>query len=476
MSVLILHRNPFAAFPYRRWLDGGAPGLDGGTPYPGDIVVLAARDKIELAGEEIPGDADHGFAHLELFDTLDDEAVPARARALAEQYQVTHVIAHHEADVALAAALRERRGLDGAWSADITPFRDKLLMKELAGRAGIEVAPHTAPHTAQQARDFAALHGFPVVLKDRAGYNSIGLRIIADPDELEPRLSEAYRDGGRDDLLIEAYVPGRMCHVDGLVVAGRTVAAWPSQYQYDLASFAADPGPRVDLTLDVDDPLTPRLLALVEQTLTALKPADSRLRTHAFHAEVFHTPDDRLVLCEIAGRSGGAKIREVFETLFGIQLAVQVTRAEAGLPLPSVEGARDGRGLLRPRCMSGQVLTMKRPGLVRSLPAVPDDEWVKGFWLFAEEGQVIAPASGSADFLAAAVGSAPTRVACERRLRDLGARVIAGTTIVAPPGNGSRAPHEEDAPAGPPAPHEEDAAARSRAPHEADATEPAGAS
>jgi hypothetical protein len=216
-------------------------------------------------------------------------------------------------------------------------------------------------------------------------------------------------------------------------VDGRTVAAWPSQYQYELASFGSDPGPRVDLTLDVDDPLTPRLLDLVERTLAALRPAGSRLRTHAFHAEVFHTPDDRLVLCEIAGRSGGAKIREVFETLFGVQLAVQVTRAEAGLPLPVVEVTPGGPGPLLPRCMSGQVLTMKRPGLVRALPAPPREEWLRGFWLFAEEGQVIAPAAGSADFLTAAVGSAPTRTECERRLRALGDRVIAETKIVPAP-------------------------------------------
>lgn len=73
--------------------------------------------------------------------------MPPRALALAKEYRITHVIAHHEADVALAAQLRERLGLDGAWSADITPFRDKVLMKQLAQQAGIEVArtPRRAP-------------------------------------------------------------------------------------------------------------------------------------------------------------------------------------------------------------------------------------------------------------------------------------------------------------------------------------------
>ncbi|MFJ6610260.1 acetyl-CoA carboxylase biotin carboxylase subunit family protein [Streptomyces sp. NPDC091289] len=422
MSVLILHRNPFGPFPYRDWLAG----------HTGDVVVLAARDKIELSGEDVPED-DLGYTHLEIFDDFDDAAVMTRALALAEKFGTTHVVALHEADVVRAAELRERLGLDGAWTADVRPFRDKALMKERALRAGLEVAPHIVASTAGEVHDFAGRHGFPLVFKERAGFNSVGLRILGDEDELADCVREEFSGPPRDDVLLEAFVPGRMCHIDGLVTGGRVAAAWPSQYQYDLSSFAADPGPRVDVTLDTDDPLTPRLLDLADQVLAALKPQDSRLRDHAFHAEVFHTPDGRLVLCEIACRSGGAKIREVFLTLFGIHLAEYVTRAEAGLPLPGYEdGAGDGP-LPRPRCMSGQVLTMKRPGLVRSLPAMPEDSWVEGFWLFAEPGQVIAPASGSADFLTAAVVSAPTRVECERRLRELGARVQAQTDIVGAP-------------------------------------------
>ena len=60
MSVLILHRNPLEPFPYDQWLAG----------YDGDVVVLAARDKIELFGEEVP--TGHlGYARLEVLDHFD---------------------------------------------------------------------------------------------------------------------------------------------------------------------------------------------------------------------------------------------------------------------------------------------------------------------------------------------------------------------------------------------------------------------
>ncbi|GAA4685027.1 hypothetical protein GCM10023347_45280 [Streptomyces chumphonensis] len=417
MSVLVLHRNPLEPFPYREWLTG----------LEGDVVLLADRGKILAAGEEPPA-GDLGYAHLEVFDDFDAPGVLERALELAVRHRVTSVIAFHEADVARAAWLRERLGLAGAWPRDVLPFRDKLLMKRLAAEHGVEVAPHTVPATAGAARAFADAHGLPLVFKERDGFNAIGLRVVREEAELADCLAALFTGAGpREDVLLEAFVPGRMCHVDGLVVDGRVAAAWPSQYQYDLSSFGADPGPRVDLTLDEDDPLTPRLLELTDRTLAALTGGGSRLRDHAFHAEIFHTPDDRLVLCEIACRPGGAKIREVFEVLFGMHLGAYASRAEAGLPLAGLGGGERPR----PRAMAGQVLTMKRPGRVRAVPEAPDEPWVEGFWLYVRPGQVIPRAATSSDFLSAAVASGSSRAEAERRLRALGDRVLAGTVVEA---------------------------------------------
>jgi biotin carboxylase len=414
MSVLILHRNPLEPFPYGRWLSG----------YEGDVVVLAARDKIEAIGEEVPT-GNLGYTRLELMDSFDDEELLLKqALELAAEYDTKYVIAYNEADVNRAAWLREHLGLAGPWTADVLPFRDKALMKERALLAGIEVAEHTVPRTPEDALAFADVHGFPLVFKDRAGFNAIGLRILQNSGELAEYLAQAYDGSPREDLLLESYVPGRMCHVDGLVADGETVLAWPSQYQYDLASFGSDPGARVDLTLAPDDPLTARLLALTERILASLRLPGGRMHDHAFHAEIFHTPDDRLVLCEIASRPGGAKIREVFRAVFGFNLGEYTTRAQVGLPLSILDdiGPRP-----EPSRMGGQVLMMKRPGLIHSVPAVPEDSWVERFWLYGEEGQIVPPAGGSSDFMTAAVVSGPTRAECERRARSLGARFEAQT-------------------------------------------------
>ncbi|MGL5859409.1 MAG: ATP-grasp domain-containing protein [Angustibacter sp.] len=416
MSLLIIHRNPFEPFPYRDWLTG----------YPGDVVVLASRDRIEAAGERVPHDAP-GLTHLEVVPDYHDEQLQLQqALMLAEKFQVTRVIAHHEADLLVAARVREQLGLVGAWTADVVPYRDKSVMKRVLTGAGVPVADHAVVSRADQVRAFAARHGFPVVVKDIAGYNAIGLQILDSPAHLDADLDLT------GPALAESFVPGPMCHVDGLVVGGRTVLAWASQYQYSLASFGSDPGARVDLTLEPSDPLSVRLLDLVERSVRALRVSDRHL-DHAFHAEVFHTPDDRLVVCEIAARTGGAKIREVGAAALGVNHGEYLTRAQLDLPMPLLAGPLAGGPPLAPTRMGGQVLMMKRPGHVAALPPAPTQDWVSRFWCYAEVGDVIPPAAGSADFLLAAVATAADPAQARTRLRGLGARFEEQTRILEEP-------------------------------------------
>ncbi|CAM5481766.1 hypothetical protein SAVIM338S_03297 [Streptomyces avidinii] len=431
MTVLVLHRFPLDPFPYDRWL----------SDFDGGVVMIAARDAIAAGGEQLPAGLG-GYRHLELVDTFDDaELVDRLARDLAYEYQVTHVIAHHEADLHRAAALREKFGLPGQLPSGLLPFRDKALMKRKLAAAGIEVAPHAQAGTAAEVRAFGAEHGLPLLFKaiDGAGTGtgtgpgggvapaSAGPRTVRTGEELERYLAEAFPPaaGPREDLLVEAFVRGRTCHVDGVVAGGRTVMAWPSRYEYDPASFRSGGGALVDLTLAPSDPLTPRLLTLVEEVLAALEgPAD-----HAFHAKVFHTADDRLVVCEITARPAGGRVRDVLSAVFGVHPVELAARAQVGLRLPAVEARAQSGGRLEPVRMAGQVLMMKRTGTVRAIPTTPEEPWVEFYGVFAEPGEAIGEAENACDFLAVAVLSAPTRAECEKRLRALGADFETGIVI-----------------------------------------------
>ena len=255
-------------------------------------------------------------------------------------------------------------------------------------------------------------HGYPVVVKPRDGQSSVGLSIIHDDVELAQWFDtgfDLYESG--TGLLAEAFVPGTMHHVDGMIIDGRMAIAWPSQYLYQLAGFAQDDAePRLDATLDVQDPLRPRLVAFVERVIHALPTPGCS----TFHAEVFHTPDDELILCEIASRNGEL-IKYLLRAMFGVDFPVAWVRTSLGLPVPelaSVDAAR-------PDMMAGQVLLPKRAGIVRQAPSRPPFDWVEQrLECSVQPGDLLVGASSSGDYLAGMVVVAPTRAGCDLRMRQ----------------------------------------------------------
>ncbi|MCT9933585.1 hypothetical protein N5079_25555 [Planotetraspora sp. A-T 1434] len=411
MSVLILHRGSLAGSEYDQWL----------AEYDGDLLLLASREQLDQFGEELPRE---GYRHAEAIADYDlGGEVEVRALELAREHGVSHIIATQERDLERAAQLRGILGLPGQDLPSVTPFRSKILTKELVQAAGVEVSPYAEVECATDIIAFVHEHGLPVVVKPRDGGGSIDVTIIRTQPDLDVFLDHLDLGGpSLPNLMVESYVPGLMCHVDGLVVGGRVVFSWPSQYQYALAVFRGDHSARLDLTLDADDPLSRRLIDLVDRILGALPSPE----TFTFHAEIFHTPDDRLVLCEIACRTAGAAIRDTVRTMFSADPSECWVRAQLGLPMPLPES--DTR--LEPTQMAGQLLLLKRAGKVISVPeGQPPFDWVEHYRLLVRPGQVTPGAAFAGDFMATFVGSAPTRAECERRLRELAAWFNDGIVI-----------------------------------------------
>ncbi|MFD4543315.1 acetyl-CoA carboxylase biotin carboxylase subunit family protein [Streptomyces bauhiniae] len=405
MAVLVLHhRGSLAGTPYHEWL----------SDYEGDLLLIASREHLALVSEQLPpeGGAYRRTAAVDAYETGGD--LESLALEWAREHEVAHLVACQERDLERAAELRDVLGLPGQRMDTVLPYRDKALMKRRVSAAGLAVAPCLEVESAAELIGFAERHGFPLVLKPVDSAGSVGLRILESREELDAHLADGLDLYGPHllNLLAEAFVPGRMCHVDGLVVDGRVVFAWPSQYQYTLSSYRTDTGGRLDLTLDTDDPLTGRLLEFTDRALAALGGPED----FAFHAEIFHTPDDELVLCEIACRTGGAAIRDIVRLMFGVDPSEAWVRAQLGLPLPEWLGVERRT----PQRMVGQLVLMKRPGrVVRIAEDPPDFCWVEKYQVFVGPGQTMGEAAFSADFLLTALVSGTDRAECEARLRLL---------------------------------------------------------
>ena len=83
---------------------------------------------------------------------------------------------------------------------------DKHDAPALVRDAGLPVAAFVEIHTAAQARSFAREFGFPVVVKERLGYFSAGVRLVADERGLDKAVEDVRSRW--DSLVVQEYVPG----------------------------------------------------------------------------------------------------------------------------------------------------------------------------------------------------------------------------------------------------------------------------
>ncbi|MFE6049869.1 acetyl-CoA carboxylase biotin carboxylase subunit family protein [Kitasatospora sp. NPDC056446] len=334
-----------------------------------DLVVVSTPGA--LAGADA-ADRARDFRHLHLLDSFDGPSVEDELAALAERFGVRRVLSTGERDVLRAARLRERLGLPGQDVPAATAYRDKYVMKSLLAAAGVPVAPMRRLRSVRDLTGFAEEFGFPVVVKRLDAGGSNGTRVLWDRAGLDG--FAAGWDPGRPGApqLAEAWVEGDFYQVNGLMDDGRIVLGQPSCHPYsDWFSVAFD-APGMSGMMSDAHPLSARLGRTAADVVAALPPTPGLT---AFQVEVFHTPDDRLVVCEAACRAGGSRMVDTHEATLGVNLHGASLLGQAGLGdrvVVAPTGERQGyarfppaRGVLRrlPRhCPLPATLSYSAPG------------------------------------------------------------------------------------------------------------------
>ncbi len=373
--LLLLARGDHRAF---RHIDGRSILSD----LPFDVHVFADR---ACAGQFPVGD---DRVTLEIVRWSDAAAISARAAALHDETPFTGVATFDENLMLLAGRLRETLGVAGMDEALTERFRDKRLMKDLLGKAGMRV-PHYAPCGDRDAVAAILARYGHIVVKPFDGLGSRGVCFIETAQEMD-----AWYDGcdSVSGYQAEEYIEGTLYHVNALVLDGRPVLTASAPYLPGMANIDFVSGaPFVSVTLEPSK-LRDRLEAFSDAAIAVLG-----LRNGVTHLECFVTPQDDLVFCEIAARPGGGGIVLMIELQHDVHFGRALAMIEAGYG-PSVQfqphAACDGvAGLVGFRWPTS--------GFVRQVPS-PDrfnESWIHHFSAEVAPGDFVPACAHCTDYV-----------------------------------------------------------------------------
>ncbi len=221
------------------------------------------------------------------------------------------------------AQVREHMGIRGMDSRTSSNFRDKARMKDVFAAAGIPCARHRLCASVDEALQFAAGTGYPVVAKPPAGAGSKATSRCEDEGGLRSFLSQVQPEPGRE-VLLEEFVLGREFSFDSLTLHGRHVL-------HNIACYYPTPLEVMDhpwiqwcvvLPRDLDQPEFAEIHRTGPRALDALG-----MWTGISHMEWFRRHDGSIAISEVAARPPGAQ----FVSLMGHVLDVDMYRLFAEL-------------------------------------------------------------------------------------------------------------------------------------------------
>ncbi|WP_124727752.1 ATP-grasp domain-containing protein [Staphylospora marina] len=371
MAILIFNRLPEYDAPYAEWLE----------ELNEEVVLLTSK---QLAKDF------RGYARVLAFENYDfNAAVEFTALLLHEEKPFRVVVATAERDVLRAAYLREYLGLPGQSLESALSFRNKVKMKDILRNAGVRVPDFSPLESVVDLYRFVRNRGYPVVVKPEEGMGSRDTEILRNDGETARWLANGLPKG----MEVEEFIDGEMYHIDGLVLDGEPVHIWPSKYLNDCLSFHEGMALGSYL-LEPGNPLTNRLRNFVTAVLRILPTPQHT----SFHAEVFHTPNDELVLCEIACRTGGSRISEEFRQAFGLDLTKLAVQAQCGIRPHLPDRLRITN---EPVSQFGFIGIPPRKGVFLSGPTADElPEWVTEYRLISRPGEAYDGPHTSVDYAA----------------------------------------------------------------------------
>jgi biotin carboxylase len=237
-----------------------------------------------------------------------------RVDQIALRHRIERIAALDDFDVETAAMLREHLQVAGTGRTTASGFRDKLAMRVRARAIGLPVPEFSPVVNDQELHDFTGRVAPPWVLKPRSSAAAIGIKKIANRDELWRALEAAGDE--RSNGVLEQFVPGEVYHVDSIVWNGTVVFAVAFKYGRPPMEVSHQGGLFITRRLPDDSDEGRSLLAANRRLQDGLG-----LQRGVSHTEFIRADaGGAYVFLETSARVGGAFIADTIEAATGINL------------------------------------------------------------------------------------------------------------------------------------------------------------
>ena len=283
-------------------------------------ALASVGARVTGIGESPAGELDgqlkgwlHGYEQVP--SVTNEAALLETVRRVQGREWVDRLEATVEAHIMPAAHAREACTIPGTSTRTAWLCRDKPAMKEALRQAGIPTAQSTGAETVEEAREFAARVGFPLIFKPRAGAGASGTQRVDDQAGLE-RAIAGCRLGQGGSVAIEEFIEGHEGFWDTLSVEGRVVHEFVSHYYPGVLEAMRTRwiSPQVVTTNQVDDARYDELKELGRRVIAALG-----IGTSATHMEWFFGPKG-LKFSEIGCRPPGVMVWDLYSEANDIDL------------------------------------------------------------------------------------------------------------------------------------------------------------
>ena len=245
--------------------------------------------------------------YIQVGSVVHEPSLLEAVRTAQKRCWVDRLEATIEAHIMAAASVREATGIPGTSVETAFLCRDKPAMKEALRNAGIPCAQSTRAKTPEDARDFAASVGYPLIIKPPDGAGASGTFRVNDDKQLENVIGESGLGSGHA-VAVEEFIEGHEGFIDTITVNGEVAHEFITHYYPNVLKAMRQRwiSPQMVATNRIDAPGYEDVRKLTRKVIGILG-----IGTSATHMEWFFGPKG-LKFSEIGCRPPGVGQWDVY--------------------------------------------------------------------------------------------------------------------------------------------------------------------